>query len=107
MQQLFVKDQSALLTAFGKELLGYTPGKKYDASKWKFPVLLELDTTAKTFVLVQEEATKPSTKKETTPTATATETSNSKSKFSKLFPIVAAGVVAVAIIAVIIYNVVK
>lgn len=105
MSKLFIKDQAALITSFGNELNGYTPGEKFDASKWKFPVLLKLDAKKKVFFLEQEQAEDPSAKKETKVEAqVSTSTSSSSSKKKKIIAIVATAVVAVVIIGVIIYN---
>lgn len=106
MSTLFIKDQAALIESFGKELNGYTPGEKFDASKWKFPVTLKLDTKKKLIYLLEEEVSAPEEKKETKAEAKATvstSTSSSK-KNTKIFAIVAFAIVAVVIIGVIIYN---
>lgn len=98
--KLVLIDKTSLLEAIsGGELYGYKPSEVYDATSWKFPVLLETDEKKKTFTLVEESY------KETKSENVQVVSSKKSNKVKKYF-IIAAAVVAVVIIAVTVYSLV-
>ena len=105
MSKLFIKDVSALVSAFGNELKGYTPGETIDVNTWKFPVLLKLDTKKKLIYLEQQEAVDPEAPAETVKVESTATTKGEK--YAKITVITIAVIILVATVAAIIHNAVK
>jgi hypothetical protein len=105
MTKLFIKDVSALMSAYGNELKGYTPGEEIDVNTWKFPVFLKLDTKKKLIYLEQEEAVDPEAPAETVKVGSTVATKGEK--YAKIVVISIAVIILVAIVTAIIHNAVK
>lgn len=99
---IVVKDVNELVAAVGKDLAGYKIANKVDTTKFVYPVTLTLDTEAKTYTAVDSSA------KAESKTETKVEVStSSESKKSKIIKYVVWGFIAVVVVAIVVFAIVK